>query len=69
MNDKNLLGDCPEVLDGDEVIPMVFTDLPLRTDALDQHEYQKTKKVVKEGKSFGEDGIPQRSSKGATLKT
>ena len=37
---KNLLGNPPEVLDEDEVIPMIFPELPIRTDAFDWDEYQ-----------------------------
>ena len=54
---KDLLGNPPDVLEEDEVIPEVFSELPIRTDAFDLEEYQRAKKAVKEGKSFGEDGI------------
>ena len=37
---------------------MIFHELPIRTDAFDWDEYQAAKRVVKEGKTFGEDGIP-----------
>ena len=37
---------------------MVFEELPIRTDAFDDEEYMKAKKSIKEGRSYGEDGIP-----------
>ena len=64
---KNLLENPPEVLNEDEIIPMIFPELPIRTDAFDWDEYQAAKRADKEGNSFGEDGIAQRSSKGAPL--
>ena len=44
--------------DEDEEIPQIYEDLPIRCDAFDEEEYQKAKKSIKEGESFGEDGIP-----------
>ena len=55
---QKLLGNPPEVTNEDEIIPVVFDELPIRTDAFDMDEYLKAKNSIKEGKSFGEDGIP-----------
>ena len=55
---KDLLGNPPVVNDEDEEIPQIFEDLPITCDTFDQEEYQKAKKSIKEGKSFGEVGIP-----------
>ena len=51
---KNLLGNPPVVTDEEEEIPQIFDDLPVRCDAFEEEEYQKAKKSIKEGKSFGE---------------
>ncbi|XP_072033056.1 uncharacterized protein [Amphiura filiformis] len=55
---KNLLGNPPQVTMENEDIPTIFHELPIRTDAFDMEEYQKAKMAIKEGKSYGEDGIP-----------
>ena len=55
---KQLLGNPPQVNDENEEIPRVFEELPIRVDAFDTEEYFKAKDSIKEGKSYGEDGIP-----------
>ncbi|XP_072049998.1 uncharacterized protein [Amphiura filiformis] len=65
--DLQLLGDPPVVTDEDEDIPTIFEELPIRTDPFDKVEYQKAKEAIKEGKSFGEDGIPPEVIKRCNL--
>ena len=55
---QKLLGNPPIVSDEDEEIPVIFQELPIRCDSFDVEEYLKVKKALKEGKSYGEDGIP-----------
>ena len=58
---QQLLGNPPIVTYEDEEIPIVFEQLSIRTDAFDSEEYEKAKAALKEGKSYGDDGIPSRS--------
>ena len=64
---KQLLGEAPSVIDEDEEIPNTFRELPIRTDPFDKEEYIKAKNSIKEGKSFGADGIPPEVVKRCNL--
>jgi hypothetical protein len=64
---KQLLGEPPTVTEEDEEIPKTFDELPIRTGPFDKEEYTKAKNSVKEGKSFGEDGIPPEVVKRCNL--
>ena len=55
---QQLLGNPPIVTYEDEEITIIFEQLPIRTDAFDSEEYEKAKKALKEGKRYGDDGIP-----------
>ena len=64
---EKLLGNFPKVTKEDEEIPAVYDELPVRTDAFDMGEYLEVKKAIKEGKSYGEDGIPTEVIKRCTI--
>ncbi|XP_072016329.1 uncharacterized protein [Amphiura filiformis] len=64
---QELLGEPPVVTDEDEDIPTIFGELPIRTNPFDKEEYQKAKEAIKEGKSFGKDGIPPEVIKRCNL--
>ena len=57
----------PKVTKEDEEIPAVNDKLPVRTDAFEIEEYLAAKKAIKEGKSYGEDGIPPEVIKRCTI--
>ena len=64
---EKLLGNPPKVSKEDEEIHAVYDELPVRTDAFDMEEYLEAKKAIKEGKSYGEDGIPPEVIKRCTI--
>ncbi len=64
---QQLLGNPPIVSEENEEIVKVFEELPIRTDPFDTLEYQKAKNAIKEGKSFGEDGVPPEVIKRCNL--
>ena len=64
---EKLLGNPQRVTNEDEEIPTVFDELPIKTDAFDMEEYLEANKAIKEGKSYGDDGIPLEVIKCCTI--
>ncbi|XP_072170850.1 uncharacterized protein [Diadema setosum] len=54
---KNLLGNPPELLESNEPITPIFSDLPIPDGPFTMSEYTKAKTEMKNNKSSGEDGV------------
>ncbi|XP_071480459.1 uncharacterized protein [Diadema antillarum] len=54
---KNLLGNPPELLESNEPITPIFSDLPIPDGPFTMSEYTKAKAEMKNNKSSGEDGV------------
>ncbi|XP_072178317.1 uncharacterized protein [Diadema setosum] len=54
---ENLLGNPPELLESNEPITPIFSDLPIPDGPFTMSEYTKAKAEMKNNKSSGEDGV------------
>ncbi|KAJ8392677.1 hypothetical protein AAFF_G00073510 [Aldrovandia affinis] len=66
---RDLLGTHPTVDGAEEEIPAVLTSLEIDDGPFTATEFATVKSTLKEGKSAGPDGIPQRSLKTAISMT